>query len=40
VHCFSEPSANRPPNCVYDPRAAKRAFGMMDDYLADWFGTR
>lgn len=40
VHCFSEPSANRPPNCVYDARAAKRAFAMMDDYLAGWFGGR
>lgn len=40
VHCFSEPSANRPPNCVYDPQAAKRGFAMMDDYLADWFGAR
>lgn len=39
VHCFSEPSASRPPNCVYDARAAERAFGMMRDYLAGWFAA-
>ena len=39
VHCFSEPSANRPPNCVHDARAAERAFGMMRDYLDGWFAA-
>jgi dienelactone hydrolase len=39
VHCFSEPSANRPPNCVYHARSAKRAFGMMRDYLDGWFAA-
>src|SRR5690606_23782950 len=39
VHCFSEPSANRPPNCVYNARSAERAFGMMRDYLAGWFAA-
>lgn len=39
VHCFSEPSANRPPNCVYDARAAERSFEMMRDYLRGWFAA-
>ncbi|MDP2310954.1 MAG: dienelactone hydrolase family protein [Pseudomonadota bacterium] len=30
VHCFAEPDANRPPNCLYDAKAARRAFGMME----------
>ena len=37
VHCFSEPSAASPPNCVYDPVAAERAFDTMDVFLDDVF---
>jgi dienelactone hydrolase len=33
VHCFAEPSAHSPPGCVYNPKAAKRAFRMMHDWL-------
>lgn len=39
VHCFAQPESNNPPNCVHDPRAAKRAFGMMDDFFEERFGT-
>ena len=39
VHCFSEPSAASPPNCVYDATAAERAFDTMDDFLADRFAA-
>jgi dienelactone hydrolase len=37
VHCFALESAHSPPNCVYDPRAAKRAYRMMDDFFAERF---
>ncbi|HET6604207.1 MAG TPA: dienelactone hydrolase family protein [Xanthomonadaceae bacterium] len=37
VHCFTEPTANRPPNCVYHERSARRAFAMMDDFFAEVF---
>jgi dienelactone hydrolase len=33
VHCFAEPSAHSPPGCVYNPKAAKRAFRLMHDWL-------
>jgi dienelactone hydrolase len=37
VHCFAEPDANSPPGCVYDERAARRAFGMMRSFFAERF---
>ena len=40
VHCFAEADANRPPNCLYNERAAKRAFAMMHDFLRERFATR
>lgn len=39
VHCFTQPESNDPPNCVYDARAAKRAFGMMRDFFAERFAA-
>lgn len=38
VHCFSEPEANRPPGCVYNERAATRAYRMADDFFVERFG--
>jgi len=38
VHCFALEAANRPPGCVYDPRAAKRAYRMMDGFFDERFG--
>jgi dienelactone hydrolase len=37
VHCFALENANSPPNCVYNPRAAKRAYTMMDDFFRERF---
>lgn len=37
VHCFAEPDANSPPGCVYNPKAAKRAFRLMHDWLDEAF---
>ena len=37
VHCFAEPEANHPPGCVYDERAATRAYEMMEDFLEERF---
>jgi len=37
VHCFAEPSAARPPNCVYNERAAKRAYRMTDAFFSEAF---
>lgn len=37
VHCFSQPESNDPPNCLYNQRAAKRAFRMMDDFFEERF---
>jgi len=37
VHCFAEPEANSPPNCVYHPLAAKRAWKMLADFLQERF---
>ena len=39
VHCFAEPDANRPPNCLYNEKAANRAYGMMRGFLAERFGS-
>ena len=40
VHCFALESAHSPPGCVYDPRAAKRAFAMMDDFFRERFAAK
>lgn len=37
VHCFSEYDAASPPGCVYNARAATRAFGMLRDFFAERF---
>lgn len=37
VHCFTQPESNNPPNCVYNEKAARRAFRMMDDFFAENF---
>ena len=37
VHCFAEADANSPPGCVYNERAAKRAYRIMDDFLEERF---
>lgn len=39
VHCFALENANRPPGCVYNERAAKRAYRMMNDFFDEAFGT-
>jgi dienelactone hydrolase len=39
VHCFTQPESNNPPNCVYNERASKRAFEMMDDFFAERFAA-
>lgn len=38
VHCFALKAANSPPGCVYDPRAAKRAYRMMEGFFDERFG--
>ena len=40
VHCFALENANSPPGCVYNPRAAKRAFVMMDNFFDERFATK
>ncbi len=40
VHCFAEPSAHSPPGCVYNPKAAKRAFRLMHDWLDEAFAEK
>ncbi|HEY5971688.1 MAG TPA: dienelactone hydrolase family protein [Pseudoxanthomonas sp.] len=37
VHCFALENANSPPGCVYNERAAKRAYRMMDDFFEEIF---
>lgn len=37
VHCFALESANSPPGCVYNERAAKRAFSMMNLFFHERF---
>jgi dienelactone hydrolase len=42
-HCFSQPEdADNPAdsNCLYNARAAKRAFEMMHDFFREQFGGR
>lgn len=38
VHCFALETANSPPGCVYNERAAKRANRMMGDFFEEIFG--
>lgn len=38
VHCFALETANSPPGCVYNERAAKRAYRMMEDFFDERFG--
>jgi dienelactone hydrolase len=40
VHCFALENAHSPPNCVYNPRVAKRAYTMMDDFFRERFAAR
>ena len=40
VHCFAESDANSPPNCVYDARAAARAFRAMNDFFDERFAAK
>lgn len=40
VHCFTQPESNNPPNCVYNERAAKRAFEMMHDFFRERFAAK
>ncbi|MDO5506050.1 MAG: dienelactone hydrolase family protein [Pseudoxanthomonas suwonensis] len=37
VHCFAQPESQSPPNCMYDPRAARRAFAMMAQFFEAQF---
>jgi dienelactone hydrolase len=37
VHCFSEADAQNPPGCVYNKRAADRAYRQMRDFLGEQF---
>ena len=37
VHCFALETANSPPGCVYNERAAKRAYRMMGDFFDEVF---
>ncbi len=37
VHCFALENADSPPNCAYNPKVAKRAFVMMDDFFNERF---
>ena len=40
VHCFAEADAQSPPGCVYNERAAKRAFRMMRTFFAEAFAAQ
>lgn len=39
VHCFALEGANSPPGCVYNERAAKRAFSAMNQFFFERFGN-
>ena len=39
VHCFALETANSPPGCVYNERAARRASRMMDDVFEEIFAN-
>lgn len=38
VHCFALETANSPPGCLYNERAAKRAYRMMEGFWKERFG--
>jgi len=40
VHCFAESDANSPPGCLYNERAAKRAWKALDEFFEERFETR
>ncbi|MGV8941443.1 MAG: dienelactone hydrolase family protein [Lysobacter sp.] len=40
VHCFAEADANSPPGCVYNERAAKRAYEMLRDFFRERFEVK
>jgi dienelactone hydrolase len=40
VHCFALENANSPPSCVYDARAAKRGFVMMNNFFDERFAAK
>jgi dienelactone hydrolase len=40
VHSFTDVHANQPGKSQYDARVARRAFGMMRDFLAEAFASR
>lgn len=40
VHCFAESDANSGPGCLYNERAAKRAFRMMRDFFDEAFAAQ
>ena len=40
VHCFAESDANSPPGCLYNPRAAKRAWKAVDEFFDERFELR
>lgn len=40
VHCFALETANSPPGCVYNARAAKRANRMMQNFFEERFATQ
>ncbi len=40
VHCFALEAANKPPGCMYNERAAKRAYVMMNDFFRERFAAK
>ncbi|MCY7354634.1 MAG: dienelactone hydrolase family protein [Lysobacter sp.] len=40
VHCFAEADAKDPPGCVYNERAAKRAYEMLHDFFRERFAAK
>ena len=39
VHCFAEAEASSPPGCIYNERAAKRAYRMMANFFSERFAA-
>jgi dienelactone hydrolase len=39
VHCFALEHAQSPPNCVYNPKVAARAFTMMRNFFDERFSA-
>lgn len=40
VHCFALEAANNPPGCMYNERAAKRAYAMMHNFFRERFAAK